>query len=77
MDILKELGIGGPQAVVFLLLAMATLWAARRIDQHIEKCDKRAINNERLTQWMADCQYCIAESLGVKIPPRPELEKIE
>lgn len=67
--------------MLMMSLISVLLWVAKKyttkLDDHVKKCDKRAIRNARTMQWIGDGMHSIAVRTGAHLPRKPEFDDNE
>jgi hypothetical protein len=48
----------------------------RKLNTHIETCNRRAVQTAKTTQWIVGSIYQIGNAMKISLPPKPE-EKLE
>lgn len=65
-------------ALMLMLIGLLS-WLGKKhlskFEDHVKKCDNRAIDNVAATQWMCDAIHSVANKAGVNTPPPPYSRK--
>lgn len=61
---------------LFAVLIGLVAWLGKtmytQLKSHVDECNRRAVENASLIQWVGDGMHSIADKVGASLPPKPE-----